>query len=124
MTWDQWDAVVRAKVAGAWNFHYALAEKPVDFFICLSSVAGIVGNRGQAAYSAANCFLDAFVQYRNKQGLAASSIDLTAVSDVGYLAENAERQPEVTENLGAETIEESEVLALIGAAIGGALQQH
>ncbi|RDW62499.1 hypothetical protein BP5796_10801 [Coleophoma crateriformis] len=124
MAWEQWDTVVKAKVSGAWNFHYALADRPVDFFICLSSAAGAVGNRGQAAYAAANCFLNAFVQYRNKHGLAASSIDLTAVSDVGYLAENAAKQAQVAENLGSETISEMEVLALIGAAIRGDLQKN
>jgi hypothetical protein len=119
MTFAQWDAVVQAKVAGAWNFHHALSGVPLDFFIALSSVAGAVGNRGQAAYAAANCFLNALVQYRIKNGLPASSIDLAAVSDVGYLADNAERQAEVNENLGSEMISEVEVLALIAAAING-----
>lgn len=119
MQFDQWDTVVRSKVAGAWNFHHALSATPLDFFIAISSTAGAVGNRGQAAYSAANCFLNAFVQYRVRRGLPASSIDLTAVSDVGYLAENAERQAQVAENLGSETVSESEVLALLAASISG-----
>lgn len=124
MTWDQWQAVVAPKVSGAWNFHHALQNTPLDFFIALSSAAGAVGNRGQAAYAAANCFLNAFVQYRLKLGLPASSIDLTAVSNVGYLVENAERQAQVAENLGSETISEAEVLALIAAAICGRMQRN
>jgi hypothetical protein len=119
MQFEQWESVVKSKVVGAWNFHHALSKVPLDFFVALSSVAGAVGNRGQAAYSAANCFLNAFVQYRLKRGLSASSIDLTAVSDVGYLAENAEKQAQVTENMGSETVSESEVLALLAAAISG-----
>lgn len=119
MQFKQWDSVVKSKVAGAWNFHHALSKSPLDFFIAISSAAGAVGNRGQAAYSAANCFLNAFVQYRVKKGLPASSIDLTAVSDVGYLAENAEKQAQVAENLGSETVSESEVLALLAASISG-----
>jgi acyl carrier protein len=119
MQFEQWESVVKSKVAGAWNFHHALSKVPLDFFVALSSAAGAVGNRGQAAYSAANCFLNAFVQYRLKRGLPASSIDLTAVSDVGYLAENAEKQAQVTENMGSETVSESEVLALLAAAISG-----
>ena len=64
MTFEQWNAVVSSKVAGAWNFHHALqaSSTPLDFFICISSVAGAVGNRGQAAYAAANTFLDSFAQ--------------------------------------------------------------
>jgi len=124
MTFDQWEAVVQPKVAGAWNFHRALFSTPLDFFVALSSAAGAVGNRGQAAYAAANCFLNAFVQYRAHLGLPASSIDLTAVSDVGYLAENAERQAQVAENLGSETVSEKEVLALLAAAITGRMKDN
>ncbi|KAF8858215.1 ketoacyl-synt-domain-containing protein [Acephala macrosclerotiorum] len=122
MTHAQWTSVVQPKVAGAWNFHNSLlaSSQSLDFFILLSSVAGAVGNRGQAAYAAANCFLNAFAQYRLSLGLSASSIDLTAVSDAGYLVESGgERQKEVMENLGSESISEKEVLALIGAAITG-----
>ena len=119
MLFEQWETVVKSKVAGAWNFHHALSGVPLDFFIAISSAAGAVGNRGQAAYSAANCFLNAFVQYRVNKGLTASSIDLTAVSDVGYLAENAEKQAQVAENLGSETVSESEILALLAASISG-----
>lgn len=123
MTHDQWHAVVKPKVVGAWNLHHALSSTPLSFFILLSSAAGAVGNRGQAAYAAANCFLNAFAQYRNRLGLPCSSIDLTAVSDVGYLAENAERQAQVAENLGSETVSEKEVLALIAAAITGRMKE-
>tara|TARA_R110002060_G_scaffold27238_1_gene37051 strand:+ start:186 stop:1022 length:837 start_codon:yes stop_codon:yes gene_type:complete len=125
MQFNQWQSVVQAKVSGAWNFHHALSSTPLDFFVMLSSAAGAVGNRGQAAYSAANCFLNAFAQYRISQGLPASSIDLTAVSDAGYLAEgSAERAAQVAENLGSETISEKEVLALIAAAVTGKMARE
>lgn len=118
MTYEDYEAVIGSKVAGTWNIHNALSSTPLDFFIALSSAAGIVGNRGQAAYAAANTFLDAFCRYRQKLGLHASSIDLTAVNDVGYLADSgAERQDEVLKNLGGESMNEAEVLALIGAAV-------
>lgn len=119
MTHDDFEAVVRSKVVGTWNVHHALAHVKLDFFIAFSSVAGIVGNRGQANYAAANTFLDAFVQYRITQGLLATSIDLTAVSDVGYLADNSDRMTEVMQNLGEESLNEAEVLALVAAAVSG-----
>jgi hypothetical protein len=109
------------KVQGAWNFHNALKSQSLDFFVAISSASAAVGNRGQAAYAAANAFLNAFVQFRLAQGLTASSIDLTAVSDSGYLAENAEAAAEVMRNFGSDTISEAEVLALLGGAIGGRL---
>ncbi|KAL1862392.1 Type I Iterative PKS [Paecilomyces lecythidis] len=124
MTVDDFNAVVSSKVDGAWNLHHALAKSPLDFFIALSSVAGVVGNRGQAAYSAANVFLDGFMEYRRSQGLPGTSIDLAAVSDVGYLADtDPTRQKEVLKNIGSQTIDESEVLALLAAAITGHLDR-
>jgi acyl carrier protein len=121
MAYDQYTTVIESKVRGAWNFHNALLTQPLDFFVTLSSAAGAVGNRGQAAYAAANTFLNAFVQHRNSLSLPASSLDLTAVSDAGYLAENAAAAAEVARNLGSDTICEAEVLALLGAAIDGTL---
>ncbi|KAF3760395.1 hypothetical protein M406DRAFT_109461 [Cryphonectria parasitica EP155] len=123
MAFEDYQAVIGSKVAGTWNIHNALltSNPPLDFFIALSSAAGIVGNRGQAAYAAANTFLDAFCRYRQQHlGLRAASIDLTAVQDVGYLADTgADRQDEVLKNLGGESMNEAEVLALIAAAVVG-----
>ncbi|KAH7116905.1 hypothetical protein B0J11DRAFT_592976 [Dendryphion nanum] len=119
MNYEQYSTVIESKVKGAWNFHHALKNNPLDFFIVISSAAGAVGNRGQAAYAAANTFLNGFTQYRVSNGLPASSIDLTAVSDAGYLAEDLEKAAEVARNLGSDTICEAEVLALISAAISG-----
>lgn len=113
--------MLEGKVQGGWNFHHALASTPLDFFVAISSAAGTIGNRGQAAYAAANCFLNALVQHRLAHGAPASSLDLTMVSDSGYLADNAEKLAEVARNLGSDSICESEVLALLGAAISGRL---
>ncbi|KAK3986584.1 putative polyketide synthase protein [Cladorrhinum sp. PSN332] len=125
MSWKDYQDVIRSKVAGTWNVHNALLASRLDFFIALSSVAGIVGNRGQAAYAAANTFLDAFARYRHRLGLPATSIDLTAVQDVGHLAEaDAERKAQILQNFGGPSagIFEAEVLALIQAGILGKLK--
>jgi hypothetical protein len=54
----------------------------------LSSISGVIGNKGQANYSAANTFLDAFATYRQQVlGLHANSVDLGMIEDVGYIAE-------------------------------------
>ncbi|KAF2679022.1 ketoacyl-synt-domain-containing protein [Lentithecium fluviatile CBS 122367] len=121
MTHQQYKTVIESKVQGAWNFHHALSaiQTPLDFFICISSAAGAIGNRGQAAYAAANTFLNGFAQYLRGQGVPATSIDLTAVSDAGYLAKDAEKAAEVARNLGSDTICEAEVLSLIQASIEG-----
>lgn len=89
MTWDDWTAVVDPKVRGAWNLHNTLRRhrrNRLDFFVLFSSVSGIVGQRGQANYNAANAFLDAFALYRRGLGLPASVLDLGIVGDVGAVA--------------------------------------
>lgn len=90
MTHDDYHAAIHAKVAGTWNLHRASLEEqkqPLDFFTLLSSISGVVGNKGQANYAAANTFLDAFASYRQGLGLRANTVDLGAIEDVGYVAE-------------------------------------
>ncbi|MDX3187238.1 SDR family NAD(P)-dependent oxidoreductase [Streptomyces sp. MN03-5084-2B] len=64
--------VIGAKVAGAANLDELLGE--VDAFVLFSSIAGTWGGAGQAAYAAANAFLDALAQSRAAAGLAATSV--------------------------------------------------
>lgn len=110
--------MVRPKVQGAWNLHNCLSKTDLDFFVMLSSVAGIVGNYGQAAYNASNAFLDDFARYRMAQGLPAASIDIGAVEDIGYIAENKNKRRFNFDNLGRENmIQGKELLALVKAAI-------
>lgn len=82
------------KVSGTWNLHRVSHDElqlRLDFFTLLSSFVGVIGNKGQANYCAANTFLDAFAHYRrNTLGLAANSIDLGPIEDVGVI-EDQER---------------------------------
>ncbi|KAG9520859.1 ketoacyl-synt-domain-containing protein, partial [Aureobasidium melanogenum] len=87
---EDYQQSIDAKVHGTWNLHRAAQEEQkqsLDFFTLLSSISGVIGNKGQANYAAANAFLDAFAGYRNSLGLPANSIDLGAIEDVGYVAE-------------------------------------
>lgn len=89
MTFQEWSDVVRPRVDGTWNVHQALidAKTQLDFFVIFGSGGGHTGYYGQANYTSANTFLDAFVEYRHSLGLPASIIDLGVVGDVGYLLE-------------------------------------
>ncbi|QUR67443.1 SDR family NAD(P)-dependent oxidoreductase [Mycobacterium spongiae] len=74
LTSDRMDAVLRAKVDGAWNLHELTTGLDVSAFVVFSSMAGIVGAPGQGNYAAANAFLDGLASYRREQGLSGVSI--------------------------------------------------
>nr|WP_262982605.1 ketoreductase domain-containing protein [Rhodococcus sp. MTM3W5.2] len=70
------DVVLAAKTDSAWWLHEALRERgaEVGLFVLFSSLAGVIGSPGQGNYAAANSFLDALAEYRQAEGLAATSI--------------------------------------------------
>lgn len=88
MTVEEFHQTCASKVQGTWNLHNASFSQstPLSFFTLLSSISGVVGQKGQANYSAANVFLDNFALYRQSLGLPANSIDLGVIEDVGYVA--------------------------------------
>ncbi|MCK6523453.1 SDR family NAD(P)-dependent oxidoreductase, partial [Myxococcota bacterium] len=57
-------AVLSTKVRGALNVEAAVRGIPLHFFALTASVAGVLGNVGQADYAAANAWLDAFALSR------------------------------------------------------------
>lgn len=90
MTVEEYHTTISSKVQGTWNLHNAALEhkSPLDFFTMLSSISGVVGQKGQANYAAANVFMDAFAKFRHSLGLPANSTDLGVIEDVGHVAEN------------------------------------
>jgi len=90
MTYSDWVVATRPKIQGSFNFHEFLPND-LDFFIMLSSVSGVIGHPGQANYAAGNTFQNGLAHFRHRQGLKATSIDLGAVSDIGYFKENMEK---------------------------------
>jgi len=58
--------ILDPKVTGLVNLDRASKDLPLDFFIFFSSMAGALGNPGQADYAAANAFMDAYAGYRNQ----------------------------------------------------------
>ncbi|KAK8075032.1 polyketide synthase [Apiospora hydei] len=91
MTYPDWQAAIRPKTIGSWNL-YNMFPRDMDFFIFLSSSAGVIGNRGQANYAAGNAFQDALAHHINHSNsddtMRAVSIDLGPVLGAGMLAED------------------------------------
>src|ERR1700722_10650329 len=81
--------VIVNSAVGSWNLHELLPLN-LDFFILLSSLAGIIGSVSQANYAAGNTYQDALVNYRHAKGLPAQSIDLGLMKGIGYVEEHKE----------------------------------
>ncbi len=58
--------VLAPKVSGLVNLDYASRNMNLDFLVLFSSMAGALGNVGQADYAAGNSFMDAYAHYRNQ----------------------------------------------------------
>jgi len=64
-TADDVRAVLAPKVGGVMVLDEATRNLPLEFIILFGSIAGVLGNTGQAGYAAGNAFLDAYAVYRN-----------------------------------------------------------
>lgn len=116
MTADKYNAALRPKMQGAIALHEALGDTPLDFFIMTSSLSAVLGNPGQANYCAGNAYLDFLALHRRKHGLAACSIALPMVEDVGVVAENASIADSLTRK-NPFCIDEREMLLTFEAGI-------
>ncbi|KAI1826640.1 hypothetical protein F4861DRAFT_536951 [Xylaria intraflava] len=94
MSAEQWRTSLRPKVQGTAcldRLTASISPSACDFFIVLSSFAGIFGNPTQANYAAACAFQDALMHERMARGQHAVTIDVGIMRDVGYLAEHGAR---------------------------------
>ncbi|WP_425428234.1 type I polyketide synthase [Actinokineospora auranticolor] len=69
---DTFEHGTRAKVDGARNLHEAVGD--VELFVVFSSVSAVWGAAGQAAYAAANAYLDGLIAHRRDLGLTGTSV--------------------------------------------------
>ncbi|KAI1346694.1 hypothetical protein F5Y01DRAFT_264504 [Xylaria sp. FL0043] len=90
MTHSSFVDCIKPKALGAVSLHRALESAGIDpdFFVMTSSISALLGNTGQANYGAANSVLDSLARQRRAAGLAATSLVLPMVLDVGVVADN------------------------------------
>ncbi|WP_348772286.1 type I polyketide synthase [Streptomyces sp. RPA4-5] len=83
--------VLGGKVAGALHLDELTRGLGLRMFVTFASGAGIWGSGGQAAYAAANAYLDALVVRRRAEGLPGTSVSWGAWGDVGMVSTDAVR---------------------------------
>ena len=101
------EKVLSPKVQGTWNLHLLTKDFPLDYFVMHSSVASVLGNSGQANYSAANGFLDGLAFHRRHLGLAAQTINWGPL-DTGLL-DNQDKVKTKLESMGFYTASRQEI---------------
>ncbi|KAG0646234.1 Highly reducing polyketide synthase [Hyphodiscus hymeniophilus] len=116
MSFDDWNGGIRPKVDGSWNLHEVFSTHTLDFFIMLSSLAGVFGIVSQTNYGAGGTFQDALAQYRTRRGLPGAAIDIGVVKSVGVVAEN-DNIDERLRKSGHTLLSEDDVLGAIESAI-------
>lgn len=81
------ERVLAPKVQGTLALDAAVGDAPLDLFVLFSSISSIAGLPGQADYTAANAFLDAFAQARSaRDGSFTVAVNWSAWSEVGMAA--------------------------------------
>jgi acyl carrier protein len=115
MTTEDLRLAIGPKVYGTLNLH-DLLPKGLDFFVMLSSLAGVAGYRGTANYAGANTFLDAFAFFRRSLGQRATTIDISHLLDVGIFTER-EHYASYMKTLGTHPMSISDLLDVLATAL-------
>lgn len=98
--WVNVEQVMAAKVIGSWNLHEQTKDMSLDFFVCFSSLASLLGLQGMAGYSAANTFMDNLAHYRHAQNLPALTVNWGAWRDLGMYGRLEVRQKQLLAEWG------------------------
>ncbi|KAH6680488.1 hypothetical protein B0J14DRAFT_683803, partial [Halenospora varia] len=117
MTYDDWTTAIAPKIQGSWNLH-TLLPQDMDFFVFLSSSAGVIGARGQSNYAAGNGFQDALAHHRRSKRMAAVSLDLGPVLGAGMVAEDEATLDSLRQS-GFIGVREQDFHILVSAAMTG-----
>ncbi len=80
------EKVMAPKVDGTWNLHLLTTDIKLDFFVCYSSAASLLGSAGQGNYAAANAFMDGLMHARRSLGLPGLSVNWGPWAEGGMAA--------------------------------------
>ncbi|SYX83884.1 SDR family NAD(P)-dependent oxidoreductase [Paenibacillus alvei] len=92
------EEVLAPKVAGVSHLDEASKDDDLDFFFLFSSIAGAMGNPGQADYAAANAFMDRYAELRQHMVAASERKGRTLSINWPLWKEGGMRVGEAVEN--------------------------
>ncbi|KAJ4288369.1 hypothetical protein N0V90_011603 [Kalmusia sp. IMI 367209] len=112
MSHAQWAETVNAKHKSSVHLS-ALLPPDLDFFLLLSSLAGVYGTPSQCNYSSGCASQDAIARERVTRGLKAVSLDIGWMRTIGVVAESQLYQRVREREADMQQIEEAEFMALL-----------
>ena len=115
--------VLAPKVDGAWYLHQATLNCELDYFVCFSSIAAMVGWAGQANYATANAFMDGLCAARKQLGLNATSLNWGPWLEAGMAAQLAEQERLQMERSGMYALSSNEGITELECALSSATAQ-
>ncbi|NEO35907.1 MAG: SDR family NAD(P)-dependent oxidoreductase [Moorea sp. SIOASIH] len=122
-SWERFEKVMLPKVAGSWNLHQLSKHLPLDFFVCFSSVASLLGSPGQGNYAAANAFMDGLVYHRRAMGLPGLSINWGPWSTAGMAVNLDSRYQNRMVAMGISHLTSEQGLEILGQLLEQSLPQ-
>ncbi|MCS0638479.1 SDR family NAD(P)-dependent oxidoreductase [Streptomyces sp. LP05-1] len=81
-----------AKAGGAAHLDELLGDRELDAFVLFSSISGVWGSGGQAAYAAGNAFLDGLARRRRDQGRTATAVAWGPWADGGMVEDGGDEE--------------------------------
>ncbi|MEU8279783.1 beta-ketoacyl reductase, partial [Microbispora bryophytorum] len=88
----------------------------VEAFVVFSSISGVWGSRGQAAYGAANAALDGLIERRRANGLPGTAVAWGPWAEVGMAADQGET--EVLRRQGLLPLAPAQAITALAGAVG------
>jgi phthiocerol/phenolphthiocerol synthesis type-I polyketide synthase C len=110
---QQIERSLAAKLVGAQYLDELTRELPLDLFVLYSSATTLFGNPGQAAYVAANRWLEALAATRQANNLPATCALWGAIDDAGFLARNEDIKDALQGRMGGNALSSEKGLKVL-----------
>ena len=104
---------IHTKLEGAALLDKLTDHDDLDLFLLFSSATTMIGNPGQSNYVAANGYLEGLACARRQRGKPALAVAFGAISDVGFLARNADVNELLSKRIGRTAMKARDALRFV-----------